>query len=116
MGFENAMLSKVNANKENIFMYSKSGIYLETKLISEKCEKRISNASASMQWTTKDWLTTSAKSMFKGPLEVSEDFKYGGKGTGIGTFTVSEAIIANITFSKHVHKEQGDGNDVSTPH
>lgn len=116
VGFENAMLSKVNANKEEVFIFSKKAIYLETKLISEKCEKRISNATASMQWATKDWLTTSEKSMFKGPLEVTEDFKYGGKGTGVGTFTVSEAIIANITFTKHSHKEQGDGNDVGLPH
>jgi hypothetical protein len=116
VGFENAMLSKVNANKEDIFMFSKRSINLETKLISEKCEQRVSNASASMKWATKDWLTTSPVSMFKGPLEVTTDFKYGGKGTGIGTFTVSEAIIANITFSVHTHTEQGDGKDVSTPH
>lgn len=116
VGFENAMLSKVNANKEDIFMFSKRSINLETKLISEKCEQRVSNASASMKWTTKDWMTTSPVSLFKGPLEITKDFKYGGKGTGIGTFTVSEAIIANITFSVHTHTEQGDGKDVSTPH
>lgn len=115
VGFENAMNSKVNANKEDIFMFSKRSINLESKLISEKCEQRVSNATSSMKWTTKDWLTTSPVSTFKGPLEVTTDFKYGGVGEGVGTFTVSEAVIANVTFSGHTHKEQGDGNNVGKP-
>ncbi|ANZ48206.1 baseplate assembly protein [Erwinia phage vB_EamM_Asesino] len=116
LGFENAMLSKVNINKEDMFLYAKKSINLETETLNEKVSKRITNASASIKFTTKDWLTTSPTSKFDGNFEVSQDFKYGGKGVGVGTFTVSEAIIANITFTKHVHTEQGDGKDVSTPH
>ncbi|QVW55300.1 hypothetical protein pEaSNUABM29_00260 [Erwinia phage pEa_SNUABM_29] len=124
LGFENAMLSKVNINKEDAFIFSKKSINLETQTINEKCKVRICNASESITNTTETYTTNaSASATFKTPqgtftekFNVGSDFQYGGEGTGIGTFTVSEAIIKGITFTMHVHTEQGDGKDVSTPH
>ncbi|AWN08845.1 putative structural protein [Salmonella phage SPAsTU] len=124
LGFENAMLSKVNINKEDAFIFTKKSINFETQTINEKCKVRICNASESITNTTQTYLTTAKskatfdtpKGLFTKDFEVGKDFKYGGIGEGIGTFTVSDAIIAHITFSKHTHTEQGDGNDVSTPH
>lgn len=116
LGFENANLSKININKEDIFLYSKRSINLETQTINEKCKVRMTEASASVTFKTPDWKMDGAEGTFTGNLTVLKDFKYEGKGTGVGTFTVSEAIIKGITFTMHVHKEQGDGNDVSVPH
>lgn len=116
LGFENAMLSKININKEDMFLFSKKSINLETQTIKEKCKVRITEAAESVTFKTPSWKMDGAEGEFTGNLTVLKDFTYKGEGTGIGTFTVSEAIIKGITFTLHVHTEQGDGKDVSTPH
>ncbi|EEC1560736.1 hypothetical protein ACQYVB_001369 [Salmonella enterica subsp. enterica serovar Chester] len=118
LGFENAMLSKVNINKEDAFIYAKRSINLETKTINEKCEVRNTEASKSVTFKTETWLTEASGSttyktpnfkqegneaMFTGNLEVAKNFKYGGTGEGVGVFTVKDAVISGITFSVHFH-------------
>lgn len=115
LGFENAMRSKINMNKEDIFMFSTRSINLESKLIKGKCDVWDVAAGKSATFKTADWKVDSPKSLFTGNVEVGKDFLYNGKGEGIGMFTVSDAKIANITFSVHTHTEQGDGKDVSVP-
>ncbi|QVW56322.1 hypothetical protein pEaSNUABM6_00186 [Erwinia phage pEa_SNUABM_6] len=115
LGFENAMLSKINMNKEDIFMFSKKSINMETKTIKGKCEVWDVTAGKSATFKTQDWLVDSPKSKFTGNVEVVKDFLYGGTGEGKGLFTVTDAKIANITFSVHTHREQGDGQLVSKP-
>lgn len=116
LGFENAMRSKINMNKEDIFMFSTRSINMETKTIKAKCDVWDVTAAKSATVKTADWLTDSPKSQFTGHVNVDKNFGYGGTGEGKGTFTVTEAIINNITFTVHTHREQGDGKDVSAPH
>lgn len=115
LGFENAMLSKINMNKEDIFMFSKKSINLESKLIKGKCDVWDVEAGKSATFKTQSWKVDSPESEFTGNMVVQKDFTYNGKGFGKGLFTVSDANIANITFSVHVHREQGDGQLVSKP-
>jgi len=116
LGFENAMLSKINMNKEDIFLFSTRSINFETQHFKGKCDTFDVQADSSVKYKTADWLTDSPKSLYTGNFTVGKDFAYMGVGEGKGTFTVSEAIIKGITFSLHLHKEQGDYNDVSPPH
>ncbi|AFQ96640.1 baseplate assembly protein [Erwinia phage phiEaH2] len=116
LGFENPMLSKININKEDIFLFSKRSINLETQTINEKCKVRITDAAESVTFKTPKWKMDGAEGEFTGNLKVLKDFRYEGEGTGIGKFTVSDAIINGITFTVHTHTEQGDGKDVSAPH
>ncbi|ANZ50617.1 putative structural protein [Erwinia phage vB_EamM_Stratton] len=116
LGFENPMLSKININKEDIFLFSKRSINLETQTINEKCKVRITDAAESVTFKTPKWKMDGAEGVFTGNLKVLKDFRYEGEGTGIGKFTVSDAIINGITFTVHTHTEQGDGKDVSAPH
>lgn len=115
LGFENAMRSKVNINKEDIFMYSTKSINFETKTFKGKCDVFDVVAGKSATFKTQKWLVDSPESEHTGNLAVGQNFSYGGTGEGVGLFTVSDAKIGNITFSLHTHKEQGDGNNVSKP-
>lgn len=116
LGFENAMLSKVNINKEEAFIFAKTRIKFEGKTIEEKCEERICNASNSVLFKTKLLTSDADNTKTTGDLAVAKNFSYDGVGSGKGMFTVSDAKIAGVTFSIHVHTEQGDGNDTSRPH
>ncbi|ANZ48757.1 baseplate assembly protein [Erwinia phage vB_EamM_ChrisDB] len=115
LGFENAMRSKININKEDAFIFTTKSINMETKLVKVKCDIWDATAAKTVDWKTKQWTTDSPKSTYTGNFDVGKDFSYGGTGEGKGLFTVTDAVIANITFSVHTHREQGDGNLVSKP-
>lgn len=115
LGFENAMRSKININKEDAFIFTTKSINMETKLVKVKCDIWDATAGKSATFKTADWKVDSPKSLFTGNVDVDKNFSYGGTGEGKGLFTVTDAKIADITFSLHTHKEQGDGNNVSAP-
>ncbi len=48
-------------------------------------------------------------------LHVKGNVSIDGTGRSQGTFTMSEAVIAGITYSGHVHHDNGEGSKTGGP-
>lgn len=48
-------------------------------------------------------------------LHIKGNLTIDGKGKSQGTFTMSEAVIAGITYSGHVHHDNGEGSKTGAP-
>lgn len=108
IGMANSMGSKFQVIKQKIFGTAEEEIRFKTKAFIVQCQTALLDAATSVTHKTPSTKMT-------GNLDVDKNFSYGGTGEGKGTFTVTEAIINGITFTLHVHTEQGDGKDVSKP-
>lgn len=108
IGAENSFGTKMHMVRDEIFGQAKDKIHWKTKEWLVECETATVKASSKVTHDTPMHEST-------GDKVVGKDFTYNGKGYGKGTFTVTEAVIKGITFSLHVHTEQGDGKDVSKP-
>lgn len=109
IGAENSFGTKMHMVRDEIFGTAKDKIHWKTKEWLVECDTATVKAATKVTHDTPEHESTGNKI-------VQKDFTYNGKGYGNGLFTVTEAEINGITFSLHVHTEQGDGNDVSTPH
>ncbi|QXO09888.1 hypothetical protein pEaSNUABM38_00166 [Erwinia phage pEa_SNUABM_38] len=108
IGSENSFGTKMHMFRDEVYGWAKDKIHWKTKEWLVECDTATTVAKTKVTHDTPEHETT-------GNFLVDKDFTYNGKGTGKGTFTVTEAIIAGITFTLHVHTEQGDGKDVSKP-
>ena len=113
VGMQNANASKFNIIKEEMFGYAKKRIRFETETLElvNKHFKHTSSDSQTIASASYKQTTTGAWNLTAGSFKVdsqSNEF--------VGVVKMPDAKIGTVTFSIHVHREQGDGNDVSTPH
>lgn len=116
IGAENSFGTKMHMFRDEIYGWAKDKIHWKTKEWVVDCETATMNCTTSLVKASTKITHDTPDTDLTGNLLVQKDFTYNGTGEGKGLFTVTEAKIGGITFTLHVHKEQGDGNDVSTPH